>query len=229
MNSISRYQRHQKLIGETEFSKIQKCKIAVAGSGGLGSNVLQLLARIGFGEIHHWDYAIVDLPDLNRQILYDTNDLGKEKIEVAKEKLKIINPDIKIHSYNSKLSNKTIIPDIDLVIDCLDSFGDRLILENIFFNKGIPIIHAAVSKYYGQITSLIPNKTKSYSHIFSIDEYTEESDIKEVFPSIVTILASLQVSEAVKYISEEYDKMLINKLLFVDLFDNSFTEINLQH
>jgi len=222
-----RYDRHHELIGENEFSKIRTSRIAVVGSGGLGSTVLQLLARIGFGEIHHWDYAILDLPDLNRQILYTHADLGKKKAVVANEKLKEINPDIKIFSYDEKLTEDSKIPQVDLVIDCLDNFKSRLVLDQVFFDKGIPIIHAGVFRYIGQITCFIPGKTKNYGCTFGIDEDPKEVTIKEVFPSIVTTLASLQVNEATKFITGRLDKMLINKVLVVDLFNNSFDTIEL--
>lgn len=225
---MERYDRHHKLIGENEFKKIQSAKIAVVGSGGLGSTVLQLLARIGFGEIHHWDYAILDLPDLNRQILYDTKDLGKKKATIAKEKLEKINPNIKIFSYDEKLEETSKIPEVDLVIDCLDNFKSRLVLDKLFFEKGVAIIHAGVFRYIGQVTAFIPGKTRNYADTFGIERDPKEVTIKEVFPSIVTTLASLQVNEAVKYVTKRFDKMLINKLLVVDLFNNSFDTIELE-
>lgn len=225
---MERYDRHHKLIGEKEFEKIQAARVAVVGSGGLGSTVLQLLTRIGFGEIHHWDYAILDAPDLNRQILYDTEDLGKTKILAAKEKLKKINPDIKIFSYNEKLEETSKIPEVDLVIDCLDNFKSRLVLDKLFFDRGVAIIHAGVFRYIGQITAFVPGKTLNYAQTFGIERDPKEVTIKEVFPPIVTTLASLQVNEATKFITGRFDKMLINKLLVVDLFNNSFDTIELE-
>ncbi len=224
---MDRYNRHSELIGKIDFHKIKISKIAVVGSGGLGSTVLQLLARIGFGEIHHWDYAILDLPDLNRQILYNPKDIGKPKVEIANQKLKEINPDIAIFSYNEKLDENTNVPKVDLVIDCLDNFKSRLVLDKVFFDKGVPIIHAGVFRYIGQITAFVPGKTLNYAQTFGMESDPKEITIKEVFPSIVTTLASLQVNEATKYITGRIDKMLINKILVVDLFNNSFDTIEL--
>jgi len=224
---MERYSRHSELIGKLDFQKIKNSKIAVIGSGGLGSTVLQLLARIGFGEIHHWDYAILDLPDLNRQILYTSLDIGKPKALLANQKLKEINPEIKIFSYNEKLDEHTKIPKVDLVIDCLDNFKSRLVLDKVFFDKGVPVIHAGVFRYIGQITALIPGKTQNYAETFGMESDPKEITIKEVFPSIVTTLASIQVNEAAKYITGRTDKMLINKILVVDLFNNSFDTIEI--
>lgn len=222
-----RYDRHLQLIGEKDFKKIQASSVAVVGSGGLGSTVLQLLARIGFGKIHHWDYASLDLPDLNRQILYTTEDLGKKKTDAANEYLKKINPDIEIFSYHEKLDFDSGVPQVDLVIDCLDNFKSRLVLDKLFFDKGITVIHAGVFRYIGQITVFVPGKTENYSKTFGIENDPKEVEIKEVFPSIVTTLASLQVNEAVKFVTGRLDKMLINKLLVIDLFNNSFDTIEL--
>ena len=224
---MSRYDRHIPLYSKEEFKLIQNARIAVAGIGGLGSTVLQLLARIGVGTIHFWDDAILDAPDLNRQILYKTTHLGQLKTKVALQELKEINSDIKIVAHTKRLDINSDIPDIDLVIDCLDTFASRLILDILFFEKGIPIIHGSVFKEMGQVTSLIPGKTQNYKTTFGIEDNQEEQKIKYIFPAIVTSIASLQVSEAIKYISKHYNQMLINKLLTINLKNNQFETLPL--
>jgi molybdopterin/thiamine biosynthesis adenylyltransferase len=224
---MNRYERHTPLYSEEEFACIQNARIAVAGIGGLGSTVLQLLARIGFGIIHFWDNAALDLPDLNRQILYKTTHLGKNKTRVALAELMEINPDIKYFAHAERLDSLSKIPEVDLVIDCLDTFVSRLVLDSLFFAKGIPIIHGSVFKEMGQITTLFPGKTENYQTTFDIDDHPEEQHIKTVFPAIVTTIASLQVTEAVKCISKRYDQMLLNKLLMIDLKKNQFEIIHL--
>lgn len=219
---MNRYQRHKPLYSEEEFTQIRTAKIAVAGSGGLGSTALQLLARIGFGTIHFWDNAILDIPDLNRQILYKTTHLGQAKTTAALAELKEINPDLNYIAHEERLNPKTKVPDVDLVIDCLDSFHSRLSLDTLFFNKGIPIIHGSVFKEMGQLTTLFPGKTENYQSTFGIEDQPEEQTEKIIFPAVVTILASLQVNEAVKCITKRYDQMLLNKLLIVNLNKNQF-------
>lgn len=219
---MDRYQRHIPLYSEDEFAQIRKARIAVAGSGGLGSTVLQLLARIGFGTIHFWDDAVLDAPDLNRQILYKTTHLGQAKTTAALAELKEINPDLNYIAHEERLNPKTEIPDVDLVIDCLDSFHSRLHLDALFFDKDIPIIHGSVFKEMGQLTTLFSGKTENYQSTFGIDNQAEEQEEKTIFPPIVTTLASLQVAEAVKCITKQYDQMLLNKLLIVNLKKNQF-------
>lgn len=219
---MSRYERHIPLYSKEEFKLIQNARIAVAGIGGLGSTVLQLLVRIGIGTIHFWDDSILDEPDLNRQILYKTTHLGQLKTKVALQELKEINPDIKIVAHTKRLDINSNIPDIDLVIDCLDTFASRLVLDYLFFAKGIPIIHASIFEEMGQVTSLVPGKTQNYKTTFCIEDNQEEQKIKTVFPAIVTSIASIQVSETIKYISKQYNQMLLNKLLMINLKNNQF-------
>jgi len=219
---MDRYQRHRPLYSEEEFTQIRKARIAVAGSGGLGSTVLQLLARIGFGTIHFWDNAVLDIPDLNRQILYKTTHLGQAKTTAALAELKEINPDLNYIAHKERLNPKSKVPDVDLLIDCLDSFHSRLHLDSLFFDKGIPIIHGSVFKEMGQLTTLFPGKTENYHSTFGIDHQAEEQEEKTIFPPMVTTLASLQVTEAVKCITKQYDQMLFNKLLIVNLKKNQF-------
>ncbi|HAG17379.1 MAG TPA: thiamine biosynthesis protein ThiF [Bacteroidales bacterium] len=216
------YDRHISLFSKEEFELIRNAKIAVAGSGGLGSTVLQLLARIGFGTIYFWDCALVDLPDLNRQLLYKTNDLGKKKTEAALNELKLINPNLNLIGFAEKLEKSSIVPEVDLVIDCLDNFDSRLSLDYLFFERGVPIIHGSVFMEMGQVTTLLPGKTPNYQDTFGVEGDQEENEIKSVFPPIVTIVASMQVSEATKYISNRHDLLLLNKLMIINLKKNQF-------
>jgi molybdopterin/thiamine biosynthesis adenylyltransferase len=219
---MDRYERHIPLYSEDEFAYIKQARIAVAGCGGLGSTVLQLLARIGFGTIHFWDEAVLDIPDLNRQILYKTTHLGQYKTDAALAELKEINPDINYVAHKERLNAQTIIPEVDLVIDCFDSFGSRLFLDSLFFNKGISLIHGSAFKEKGHITTLIPGKTENYQSTFGIEDQPEENQEKTIFPATVTTLASLQVNEAVKFITKRHDQLLLNKLLVINLKENQF-------
>lgn len=219
---MDRYNRHRNLLGEDGQEKLLETKILVAGAGGLGSNVLQLLARYGVGEIHIYDPGILDLPDLNRQILYDMNDLGQPKASLAMEKLKAVNPEIKIVKHQEKITDTSELPEVDLVMDCLDNFQSRIVLEKIFWEKGTPIIHGGISHYFGQVTTLIPGKTGNYTQIFGRDVVAVDKEkLKDVYPSAVMNVASIQVSEAIKLICSQ-GELLTNKILSVDLLTNSF-------
>ncbi|MBM7559412.1 ThiF family adenylyltransferase [Marinitoga litoralis] len=221
---MDRYSRHISLY--KDFEKLQKSKVLVVGAGGLGSNVLQHLVRLGIGEIYIYDDGVLDMPDLNRQILYTPEDIGKEKVFVAKEKLLEINPDVEIHIHNERVLEKTDLPDVDIVIDCFDNFESRKIIDKKIHEKNIPLIHGGVERFYGQVTDIIPGKTKKLIDILGNIEDSDE--VKLVTPYSVSIIASLQVSEAVKILLEDYENALINKILIMDLIYNTFDIIELK-
>ncbi|NUU98217.1 HesA/MoeB/ThiF family protein [Marinitoga sp. 1138] len=219
-----RYNRHEFLFGR-DFEKIRNSSIMVCGAGGLGSNVLMQISRLGVKKIHIYDNGILDEPDLNRQILYDIEDIGKKKVIAAKEKLEKINPEVKYYIYDEKITEDTKFPDVDIIIDCLDNFEGRKIIDKRAFEKNIPYIHGGVEGYYGQITDIIPGKTKRLFEIFGDIEDTGET--KYVVPYAVSIIASIQVSEAIKIITGDYENALINKLMIMDLKYNTFDIIEI--
>lgn len=222
------YSRHKDLLGEIDFAKISKASVMVAGAGGLGSTVLNLLARLGVGTIHFFEFAEIDPPDLNRQILFNSEDIGSAKCDITLEKLKKINPNIQIIAHCEKIGKKTEIPKVDLVFDCLDNFTSRYILDDLIYPKGIPMVHCGVSTFFGQLTVIIPGKTKCLRKIISVDAPQFDEKIKkEIFPPVVTCMASIQVSEGVKYLTGDFENLLYRKILVVDLLSNSFDVIQL--
>ncbi len=223
------YSRHSSLLGDLQFDKIQKSSVLVAGAGGLGSTVLNLLARIGVGKIHFYEYAELDLPDINRQILYTSDDVGNMKCPTAIDALKKINPRVEIIGHCEKITKSTIIPSgIDLVFDCLDNFTSRYILDDLLYCNKIPMIHAGVSQYFGQLTTIIPNVTKNFHETITVDAVKFDAKItKQIFPPIVTCVASIQTNEGIKYLTGNKDNLLTSKILLVDLWSNSFDIIQL--
>lgn len=222
------YSRHFELLGEIKFAKISKASVMVAGAGGLGCTVLNLLARLGIGTIHFYEFAEIDSPDLNRQILYNSENIGNPKCKIALENLKKINPSVNIIAHCEKITKKTEIPKVDLVFDCLDNFTSRYILDDLIFPKGIPMVHAGVSMYFGQLTVIIPGKTECFRKTISVDAAKFDKKInKEIFPPVVTTIASLQVSEGIKYLTEDFNNLLYGKILIIDLLSNSFDTIKI--
>lgn len=226
---MEQYVRHIDLFGDDNFSKINNASVLVAGAGGLGSTVLSLLARMGIGTIHFYDYSKIDKPDLNRQLLYSHFDVGKTKSSVANEVLSGSNPDINIIAHYEEINEKTNIPNVDLVFDCLDNFTSRYALDDILQKKKIPMIHAGVSRYFGQITLILPEKTKSLRDTITVDaEIFDKKIDKQIFPPAVVAIASLQVSEGIKCLINDFDNALINKILIIDVLTNSYEIIKLK-
>ena len=150
------------LFGEEGQEKIRKARVFVAGTGGLGSPISTYLAVAGVGKIIIADFDIVDPSNLNRQFLHHERDIGRDKVESAKEKLLSMNPEIKVDTIKEKITDEnisSIIPPCDLIIDALDNFDTRHVLNKLAVERKISFIHGAVSGYRGQVTTVIPGKT----------------------------------------------------------------------
>ncbi len=212
------FERHSKLLDQC-FEKIRNAKVFVAGAGGLGSTVLNLLTRLGIGTIFFTDFATIDEPDLNRQILFDLADIGKLKTEVAAQKLIQISPHTQLYPINAKLDENFILPKVDVVIDCLDSFHGKFLLDRLCEQQKVPLVHAGVEKYRGQITVIAYDCTPSLRTLYHGAK--DENRVRQVFPPTVLVAACIEVSETVKVICQT-GNALINRILFFDLFSNSF-------
>ena len=132
---MSRYSRHISLkeIGIAGQDKINASKVLVIGAGGLGCPILQYLVAAGVGTIGIVDFDVVDVSNLQRQILFGTSSIGKNKAEVAKDELHHLNPTININAYSKKLTPKTVVSIIkpyDIVVDATDNFASRYLIND---------------------------------------------------------------------------------------------------
>jgi molybdopterin-synthase adenylyltransferase len=219
-----KYIRQIMLFGEEGQEKLKNAKIFVAGAGGLGSPVSTYLAVAGIGKIIIADFDSVDLSNLNRQFLHHEKDIGRAKIESAEEKLLSLNPEIKVEIIREKITDEnagSLVPSCDLIIDALDNFDTRHVLNRLAVERNIPLIHGAVSGYRGQATTIIPGKTPCLCCIFP------NSFKKEVFPVLGTtpgVIGSIQANEAIKYLTGQ-GRLLENRLLLWDGLSCSFSEL----
>ncbi len=213
-------------MGEGGIKKLLSSTVLVAGAGGLGSTVLQLLVRTGVGKIYIVDYGFLDEPDLNRQILYSKEHLGREKVFAAEEVLKKIR-DVEVVPMPVAIDEGFSIPeDVDLVVDCLDNFKGKFILGDLCFNYNKPLIHAGIEAFYGQITVIIPGKTPTLREIFNNVVIEERRCLLSVIGMTPVILGALEANEAIKYLTG-IGELLYNKILVVNLLDCSFDIINI--
>lgn len=223
--TAEKYIRQIMLFGEEGQEKLRKAKVFVAGAGGLGSPVLTYLAIAGVGKIILADFDSVELSNLNRQFLHHEKDAGREKVKSAEEKLLSLNPEIEVVTIREKITEEnadSIVPSCDLIIDALDNFDTRHVLNRLAVERKIPLIHGAVSGYRGQATTVVPGKTPCLYCIFP------KSFRKEVFPVLGTtpgIIGSIQANEAIKYLTGQ-GKLLEGRLLLWDGLTCSFSELN---
>ncbi len=228
MNNFERekYSRQILLFGEEGQEKLKKAKVLVAGAGGLGSPVSTYLTIAGVGKIILADFDSVDPSNLNRQFLHHEKDIGRLKIESAKEKLLSMNPDIEVETIAEMLTEsnlETLVPECDIIVDALDNLETRHILNRLAIKRKIPLIHGAVTGYDGQVTTIVPGKTPCFYCIFP------RISKKEVFPILGAtpgIIGSIQANEAIKFLTGQ-GKLLEGRLLFWSGLSGNFSEISL--
>lgn len=216
-------------VGEEGQKKLSRAKILVCGAGGLGSTVLANLASVGIGTIGHVgivDNDVLELSNLNRQYIHKFGNLGKVKVESAKQWINEFNPEINVKTYQMKLDENNyedIVKDYDFIIDCFDSFKSKFLLNKIAVKKGKTLIHGGVTEFFGQVTVIVPGKTACLNCILP-----EETGyvIKGVLSPAVTTIASIEAMEAVKVILN-IGENLENKLLSYDGLKMQFKTINI--
>jgi adenylyltransferase/sulfurtransferase len=156
-------------IGINGQKRLAEASVLVVGCGGLGAPVLYYLTAMGIGHLGVCDDDKVTLSNLNRQVLFTTDDIGQQKAVIASKRLKALNPDLKTTVYDRNMDAQPaekIIPEYDIVVDCLDNFETRFILNDICIKEKKPLVHAGVSEYYGQLMTIIPGKGPCLRCIF---------------------------------------------------------------
>ncbi|AEH25169.1 ThiF family adenylyltransferase [Pyrococcus yayanosii] len=226
-SELERYDRQIRIFGVEGQERLKKAKVAVVGVGGLGSPVAYYLTAAGVGRLLLVDEQMPELSNLNRQILHWEEDVGKRpKALSAKWKLERFNSDVKVDTFVGRLTGENIdevLKDVDIVVDCLDNFETRYLLDDFVHRKGIPLVHGAVEGLYGQVTTIIPGKTRRLREIFP------RVSGKRTFPILgatAGVVGSIQAAEVVKLITG-HGEPLINKLLIIDLAHNTIEVLNI--
>lgn len=222
-----------KEIGIEGQEKLKASKVLVVGSGGLASSALLYLSSSGVGTIGIIDNDKVSLNNLPRQILFDENDIGEYKAEAAKKKLEALNKNVSINIYKYRLNKdnaEEVISKYDIILDCVDNFESKFLINDTCVKLQKPFVTAGVSDYKGQIMTYVSGKGKDFKSIF--DELPINIDPKyidddAVFPTAVGVVSNIQVSEALKYLLNIGD-LLINKMLVVDLLKWDFRKIEIK-
>ncbi len=217
-NEKERYARQLivKNWGEETQLKLKQSSIAIVGIGGLGSLNSIYAAAAGFGKIKVIDYDVVDLSNLNRQIVHFTPDISKNKVDSAKEKLSALNPEIKVEPYAVELTQDNIgdiIKDCDIILDCMDNFQTRFLLNKTCIELEKPYIHAACYAFEGRVLTIVPKKGPCLQCFYP--KVPEEMKTIPVVGAAVGIVASIEITEAIKLITG-IGKPLIGRLLIID-------------
>lgn len=224
----NRYHRHLILdeIGEEGQTKIKNAKVLVVGAGGLGCPVMQYLAATGIGSIGVADNDVVDVSNLQRQVFYSFDDIGKMKAIVAGARIKRINSLVDVRIITNRLSWKNaldILAGFDLVADCTDNLESRLLINDACILQGIPMIHAAVHKYQGQVAVFNYLGGPSYRCLFPDLEHDlpGSANILGIYSIIPGMIGLHQVNEILKVITG-MGTTLSGQLLVYNAMDNKF-------
>lgn len=231
---MERYSRHIALkeIGTEGQEKLLNGKVLIIGAGGLGSPVSMYLAAAGVGTLGIVDADCVDLSNLQRQIIHNTQDIGKAKVQSAKETLTYMNPDITINTYHKMVTADNIldlIADYDFIIDATDNFAAKFLINDTCVLAKKPFSHAGVLRFNGQVMTYVPEKGPCYRCIFkNPPPEGAVPDCKSVglIGIVPGIIGSIQAMEAVKYFTGAGD-LLIGKLLTFDALKMQFRTIKL--
>ena len=225
-NALDRYKRQLGLLGIDGQEKLASSTVVVAGLGGLGSIVSLYLAAAGVGRLRIVDPDIVEIHNLNRQLLYSEADLGLPKAYLAARRLRELRPDLKVEPLMAAVSEDNageIVRGSDLVVDALDNWEARLALADAAWQEGIRLVHAAVDRYYGQITTIHRDRTIC---LHCIAPASPQRRCTQVIGPAVGVVASLEAMEAIKVLTG-IGEPLYNKLLVVDAITPSIDVIKL--
>lgn len=223
-----RYQKNRNCISEEDQLKLFEAKVCVLGCGGLGGHNIELLSRIGVGSITVVDGDIFDRTNLNRQLLANSSTLGRKKAEVAKERVNQINPDVNVNViplFFDRDNGRSMLEGQTLVIDALDSIESRRLASDICEELNIPYIYGAIAGWYGQVATILPGDRtleKLYKYSGAIGKEKELGN-PSFAPSLV---ASLQVSEAIKLITQK-GELLRNRFLFINSLNHEYEVFDL--
>jgi adenylyltransferase/sulfurtransferase len=230
---MQRYSRQIMLeeIGFSGMEKLRRAKICVVGVGGIGNPIVTQLAAMGVGKLKIVDRDVVEISNLHRQHLYNEADIGKVKVEVAAERLKKINHHVQIEAVPLSITRYTaesIVKGMDIIVDALDTVDARYALNDACIKYNIPFIYAGALGMLGSVCTILPNKSACLRCMFPslAEEDMPTCSTEGVHPSILYLVAGIQVSEAVKIVTGQ-QPTLVNKLLYIDLNELSFDKIQM--
>ncbi len=220
---IKRYNRHLILseIGPEGQNRLKQAKVLVVGAGGLGCPILQYLTAAGVGTIGICDFDFVDESNLQRQILFGTNDVGKPKAKVAAKKLTALNPYIKFNIHNTMLTKENaleLFAGYDIIVDGSDNFPTRFLVNDACVITGKPLVFGAIYKFEGQVAVFNYHNGPTYRCL--VPEQPDSSEMLScsqigVMGVLPGIIGSYQANEAIKMITGT-GEVLSGKFLMID-------------
>lgn len=231
---IERYSRHILLqdVGVEGQERISKGKVLVVGAGGLGAPVLLYLAAAGVGTLGVIDGDVVERSNLQRQVIHFTPDVGKPKVESAAEKIKLINPDVKVitcHTFFTAENAFEIIRDYDFIVDGTDSFPVKFLINDACVLGGKGFSHGGILRFEGQTFTHLPG-TSCYRCVFHSPpppDAVPTCSQAGVLGAIAGMLGTIQAAEVLKFLVGT-GTLLTNRLLIFNAKAMDFRTVNVR-
>ncbi len=231
---LDRYSRHLLMpeIGLAGQQALADGKVLIIGAGGLGSPAAMYLAAAGVGTIGIADADEVDITNLQRQVIHTTADIGKPKVQSAKETMLALNPDITVNTYQYFVDSTNIaelIREYDFVLDCTDNFSAKYLINDACVMEGKPFSHAGILRFSGQLLTYVPDKGPCFRCLFRLPPPPEmvptcrEAGVVGAMPGVV---GCLQAVEAIKYLTGA-GELLTGRMMTVDTLTMEFHTIEL--
>jgi molybdopterin-synthase adenylyltransferase len=231
---LERYSRHilLKQVGIEGQEKILQGKVLIIGAGGLGSPIALYLAAAGVGTIGLVDADVVDLSNLQRQVIHFTPDIGKYKVDSAKEKIMQINPSVKVKTYYERLyanNINEIIKDYDFIIDGTDNFPAKFLINDACVLSNKPYSHGGILRFDGQTMTHLPGHACYRCAFPSAPPKNAVPTCSQagVLGAVAGMLATIQAAEVLKYLTGT-GELLTDRLLSFNALNMNFRTVKIQ-
>ncbi len=233
---IERYSRQIMIpdLGGKGQIRLRLGRVLVIGAGGLGCPAAFYLAAAGIGSLGLVDSDRVELSNLQRQILHSTLDIGREKVESAKEKLSRLNPEVEVRTYPVRLNESNaeeILASYDFIIDGSDNFSTKFLVNDVAVGLDKPFSHAGIVRLQGQTMTVIPGKSACYRCLFKGPPPPGEilnCQQAGILGAIAGTIGSIQATEAIKYFVGMEEDLLVDRLLTYDAKEIKFHAIEVR-
>ncbi len=224
---MERYARSVGTLSTGEINKLRTSRVAVVGCGGLGGYVLEMLGRMGVGNLTAIDGDVFEESNLNRQLLSEPRLIGASKSDAARVRMASVNPEVRVDALQewfTASNGRELLQGHDVIVDALDSIETRRILQSVAEELGIPMVHGAIGGWYGQVAVILPGDRTLDRLYGSAQQTGVEKDLGN--PSFTpALVASIQASEAIKLLIGR-GELLRKRVLRIDLLESEFSLID---
>jgi len=225
-NEYDHYERQIRIFGRKGQERLKTAKVFVAGAGGLGAAICTYLVQAGIGTLRIVDKGRVERSNLNRQFLFGEEDIGTVKVEAAAAAISRMNPSVRVEALRETITKKNVfdlVGDCAIIVDAMDNYSARHVLNDAAWSLGIPFVHGAIEGFYGQVTTFIPGRTPCLRCLMPDAPPPRDLPIIGTFCGII---GSIEATETIKFFVGT-GSLIENKLLMLDGMNSVVEEVAL--